>query len=248
MTDAPNSTSAVAPSLADQSVQNPAVQDRAVQDPAVPPTAALLDVADATVRLGGVSIVEDVTFRLVPGDLVLLTGANGAGKSTLLRALVGLLPASGDIAISGRTPASVDARRAFVFAPDEPALYEDLTLAEHARFTALVYGRPEAEERSIAWLGRFDLEGRMGEFPGTHSRGMRQKLALALALGLEMPLTMLDEPFNGLDLEAQQLLAAGLAARARAGGAVLLTGHQPELADALGATVLTLRDGRMVPA
>jgi ABC-2 type transport system ATP-binding protein len=210
------------------------------------PRAALLDVSDVTVRLGGVSIVEDVTFQVTPGDLVLLTGANGAGKSTLLRALVGLLPASGDIAIAGRPPASLDARRTFVFAPDEPALYEDLTLAEHAHFTALAYARPEAEQRGLAWLGRFDLEGRVGEFPGTHSRGMRQKLALALALGLEMPLTLLDEPFNGLDLEAQQLLAEGLAARTRAGGAVLLTGHQPELAGALDARVLALRDGRLV--
>lgn len=212
------------------------------------PPATLLDASAVTVRLGGVNIVEDVTFQVTPGDLVLLTGANGAGKSTLLRALVGLLPASGDIAIAGRPPASLDARRSFVFTPDEPALYEDLTLAEHGHFTALVYARPEAEERSIAWLGRFDLEGRVGEFPGTHSRGMRQKLALALALGLEMPLTLLDEPFNGLDLEAQQVLAEGLAARTRAGGAVLLTGHQPELAGALNARVLSLQGGRLVRA
>ena len=212
------------------------------------PGAAVLDVADVTVRLGGVSIVEGVTFQVMPGDLVLLTGANGAGKSTLLRALVGLLPASGDIAIAGRPPASLDARRTFVFAPDEPALYEDLTLAEHAHFSALVYARPESEQRSLAWLGRFDLEARTGEFPGTHSRGMRQKLALALALGLEMPLTLLDEPFNGLDLEAQRVLAEGLAARTSAGGAVLLTGHQPELAGALDARVLALRDGELVRA
>ena len=74
---------------------------------------------------------------------------------------------------------------------------------------------------------------------------MRQKLALALALGLALPLTLLDEPFNGLDLEAQELLAAGLARLAKDGGAVLLTGHQRELDDQLGAKVLELRDGRV---
>lgn len=212
------------------------------------PPATPLDASAVTVRLGGVSIVDDVTFQVAPGDLVLLTGANGAGKSTLLRALVGLLPASGDIAIAGRRPASLDARRTFVYAPDEPALYEDLTLAEHAHFTALVYARPEAEQRSLAWLERFDLGERTGEFPGMHSRGMRQKLALALVLGLEMPLVVLDEPFNGLDLDAQKLLAEGLAARARDGGAVLLTGHQPELAGALDARVLALHGGKLVRA
>lgn len=200
---------------------------------------------DLYVRLGGVTIVEEVTFSLLPGDLALLIGPNGAGKSTLLRSLVGLLPSGGDIEIAGRFPASLEARNSFVFVPDEPALYEDLTLAEHARFTALIYQRPEAEERAITWLRTFGLEERLEEFPGTHSRGMRQKLSLALALGLEMSLTMLDEPFNGLDVEAQELLGNALMQRAAAGGAVLLTGHQRELETLLDAKVMELREGHL---
>jgi len=205
----------------------------------------LLSASEVTIRLGGVAIVEEVDLTLAAGDLVLLTGPNGAGKSTLLRSLVGLLPASGDIEIAGRYPGSLEARAQFVFVPDEPALYEDLTLSEHARFNALIYQRPEAEERALAWLNEFGLEAKAGEFPGTHSRGMRQKLSLALALGLEMPITFLDEPFNGLDLESQELLAEGLARRAKDGGAVLLTGHQRELGALLGARMLELRDGKV---
>lgn len=208
-------------------------------------TSAILNVTDLTVRLGGVAIVEEVTFSLAGGGLALLIGPNGAGKSTMLRALVGLLPAGGDIEIAGRYPASIEARNAFVFVPDEPALYEDLTLAEHARFNALIYQRPESEERALAWLETFGLATKGDEFPGTHSRGMRQKLSLALALGLEMPLTMLDEPFNGLDVEAQELLADGLSRRAKGGGAVLLTGHQRELESLLSARVMELRDGHL---
>jgi ABC-2 type transport system ATP-binding protein len=209
-----------------------------------PPLAA----EGVTVRLGGAAIVEDATLTLEPGEVVLLTGPNGAGKSTLLRALAGLLPASGDVRIAGRLPSSLAARSAFVFAPDEPALYEDLTLDEHARFNAMLYRRPEAEARTHAWLDAFELGRKRGEFPGTHSRGMRQKLGLALALGLAMPVTLLDEPFNGLDLDAQERLAAGLADHAAAGGAVLLTGHQRELGGLLGARVLALRDGRLAAA
>ena len=205
----------------------------------------MLSAREVTVRLGGVVIVEEVELTMQPGDLVLLTGPNGAGKSTLLRALVGLLPASGDIEIVGRYPNSLDAKAQFVFTPDEPALYEDLTLAEHARFNALVYQRPESEERTLDWLERFGLAEKVEEFPGTHSRGMRQKLALSLALGLELPLTFLDEPFNGLDLDSQELLAAGLNGRAADGGAVLLTGHQRELGELLEAQVVELRDGRL---
>ncbi len=205
----------------------------------------MLSAREVTVRLGGVVIVEEVELTMQPGDLVLLTGPNGAGKSTLLRALVGLLPASGDIEIVGRYPNSLDAKAQFVFTPDEPALYEDLTLAEHARFNALVYQRPESEARTLDWLERFGLSAKVEEFPGTHSRGMRQKLALSLALGLELPLTFLDEPFNGLDLDSQELLADGLNSRAADGGAVLLTGHQRELGELLEARVVELRDGRL---
>lgn len=213
--------------------------------PTVAETSAILTASDVSVRLGGVVIVEEVELTLRPGDLVLLTGPNGAGKSTLLRALVGLLPSRGDIEIAGAYPNSLAARGSFVFTPDEPALYEDLTLAEHARFNALVYQRPEAEERTIEWLTSFGLADKLEEFPGTHSRGMRQKLALSLALGLEQPLTFLDEPFNGLDIDSQELLAAGLNRRAADGGAVFLTGHQRELGELLKARILELRDGRL---
>ncbi len=206
----------------------------------------LLQATELRVSLGGTPIVEDATFTLEAGELVLLVGPNGAGKSTLLRALVGLLPSRGDVDVLGRTAGGMSAREQFVFVPDEPALYEDLTLREHARFNALVYRRPEADERAVEWLERFGLAARLDEFPATHSRGMRQKLSLALALSLEQPLTLLDEPFNGLDLEAQELLADALQQRAAAGGAVLLTGHQQELGVRLAPRVLALEEGRLV--
>lgn len=223
-------------------------------DPAAPPTPdrsdaeAPLLASGVTVRLGGVAIVDDADLALAPGELVLLTGPNGAGKSTLLRALVGLLPSSGDIRIQGHPPTSLAARHAFVFAPDDPALYEDLTLVEHVRFQALLYGRPEAEPRTLAHLEAFDLTRRLAEFPGTHSRGMRQKLSIALTLGLGLPLTLLDEPFNGLDAQSQERLAAALGERAREGGAVLLTGHQRELGGLLRARIVALADGRLEAA
>ncbi len=213
-----------------------------------PPPAGALSTGDAAplslrgvaVRLGGVAIVEEFDLRLAPGDLVLLTGPNGAGKSTLLRAIAGLLPYSGDIEVGGRYPNSPAARELAVFVPDEPALYEDLTLAEHARFTAILYADPDSDTRCRHWLERFGLGGKLDEFPGTHSRGMRQKLSLSLALGLRPPLLMLDEPFNGLDRDAQENLAAGLFELCAAGGAVLLTGHQLELAGRLEARVVEL--------
>jgi len=213
--------------------------------PSGAPAAAALSVTGLSVRLSGTLIVEDVSFKLMPGEGALLTGPNGAGKSTLLRALVGLLPSSGDVEIAGLYPQTMAARARFVFVPDEPALYEDLTLREHLRFSTMLYQRPEAEERGLELLSRFGLAAKLDEYPGTHSRGMRQKLSLALALGLGMPLTLLDEPFNGLDLEAQELLAGAIRQRRDQGGAVLLTGHQRELGEVLGTRTLELKDGHL---
>ncbi len=212
---------------------------------AMPATDKPLAVQELTVKLGGTPIVSHVDLTLNRGELALLTGANGAGKSTLLRALVNLLPSNGEIFIDGLRPTSNDARSRFVFVPDEAALYEDLTLAEHMRFQSLIYAQPQAEERMSHWLDRFGLTTRTGEYPSTHSRGMRQKLALSLALGLDTPLLLLDEPYNGLDLESQSLLNEALQERCRHGGTVLLTGHQSELLDNLGARHLKLVDGQL---
>ncbi|MEX2502989.1 MAG: ABC transporter ATP-binding protein [Trueperaceae bacterium] len=205
--------------------------------------APLLEITDLSVTLGGERIVTDVHAVLRAGERLVLTGRNGAGKSTLLRALVGLLPHDGRVRIAGRPQNRIEARAAFAFVPDEPELYDDLTLREHVRFTVMLYRRPEDEERILAWLDAFRLADRLDESPGTHSRGMRQKTALAIALGLRTPLLLLDEPFAALDLEAQEQLASGLIERADEGSAVLLTGHQPGLVASLRARELRLEDG-----
>ena len=211
--------------------------------------ASILKMVDLEVVLARTQILENVNLT-VNAELVWLTGRNGAGKSTLMRALAGLLPFKGDVEILGHSPRSIEARSKFAFVPDEPALYEDLTLLEHCRFQALAYHQPEAEARMLEFLKQFNLENRLGEFPSSHSRGMRQKLSLSLCLGLALPLLVLDEPFNGLDAPAQALLSSALRDRVKAGQAVIVSAHQGDLAKTMlegsvKARVLLIEDGNL---
>lgn len=198
---------------------------------------------DVNVVLGGETILEDVDLDLRAGRTVLLRGPNGSGKSTLLRAIVGLLPCRGEITLFGEAPGSLPGRASFAFVADVPALFEDLTVGEHARFIGRAYDRAETEERTLGWLTAFELDDREDEFPGTHSRGMRHKLALALALGLEPRLLVLDEPFNTLDADARETLKDALTARAKAGLLNILSAHDAGIDTDLKATVVELRGG-----
>ncbi len=198
---------------------------------------------DVSVTLGGEMILEDVDLDLQAGRTVLLRGPNGSGKSTLLRAMVGLLPSRGEVTLFGAGPTTLPGRASFAYVADVPALFEDLTVGEHASFVSRAYDRPEAEEKIASWLEAFELEDREDEFPGTHSRGMRHKLALALALGLEPRMLVLDEPFNTLDADARETLTKALRARAKAGLLNVLSAHDAGIEVDLQATVVELRGG-----
>lgn len=216
----------------------------------MPASTVPLRVEQLSVTLSGSLVLRDVNLTVDSGELLWLTGHNGAGKSTLLRAICGLLPSTGDVWVSGASSRSLKARASFTYVPDEPALYEDLTLREHATFTALAYGDQVIETRVLAWVDRFHLTPFVDEFPGTHSRGMRQKLGLSLALGLQRPLILLDEPFNGLDAASQVTLVEGLRQALHQGSAIVLSAHQSDLGQALlgqvpRARVLTVADGEV---
>ena len=200
---------------------------------------------DVSVVFGGEAVLDDVDLVLPAGRTVLLRGPNGAGKSTLLRAIAGLLPFKGEILLFGARPRTLEGRAAFAFVADVPTLFEDLTVREHAAFLSRAYARPEAEERTLAWYERFELSERVDEFPGTHSRGMRHKAALALALGLEPELLLLDEPFNTLDADARVTLGEALRERAQQGHINLLSAHDQALERDLAADVVEVRGGHV---
>ena len=124
---------------------------------------------------GDFTAVDDLSFTVGAGEIVGLIGPNGAGKTTTLRALAGILKAtSGHVKVDGYDLAAepIEAKRRLAFMPDEPHLFEYLTLVEHLRLTARLYHVEEIESRGAALLDELELKGKENALPGELSRGM----------------------------------------------------------------------------
>jgi ABC-2 type transport system ATP-binding protein len=198
---------------------------------------------------GDFPAVQQLSFRVAPGDVLGLVGPNGAGKTTTLRSIAGILvPTEGRIRIDGidllAEPQAAKARLAFV--PDEPQLFDYLTVEEHLRFVGRLYGVADVERRIAPLLAELELEDRRRALPGELSRGMRQKLAIACGLLHDPSALLLDEPLTGLDPGGMRKMKATIAARARGGAAVILSSHLLHLVEELCTRLLLMQRGRIV--
>jgi len=168
--------------------------------------AALLEVRNLSVRYGKVEAVHDVSIEAGEGRIVSVIGPNGAGKTTLLGAIMGLLPAHGEIRYLGESVAAMDVEdrvaRGLVLVPEKRELFASMTVADNLELGAFARRR-EGEAATRRTLDevyqRFPrLLERRGQLAGTLSGGERQMLALGRALMGRPKLLMLDEPSLGL--------------------------------------------------
>ena len=208
-----------------------------------------LEVEGLSRSYGEFRAVQGLDFRVAAGEVLGLVGPNGAGKTTTLRCLAGILPpTAGVVRIGGhdvqREP--VAAKRALAYLPDEPRLFEYLTVWEHLNFTARLYqvAHWEAEGRSL--LEALELEGKQSALPGELSRGMKQKLSIACGFLHRPALVLLDEPLTGLDPLGIRRMKEALRHRAESGAALVLSSHLLPLVEELCSRVLILARGRPV--
>src|SRR5207244_7445379 len=134
---------------------------------------------------GDFTAVDDLSFEVAAGEIVGLIGPNGAGKTTTLRSLAGILrPTAGRLAIDGHDLGAdaLEAKRRLAFMPDEPHLFEYLTVEEHLRLVARLYAVTDFERRSRALIDELELAGKEQSLPGELSRGMRQEVVVACGL------------------------------------------------------------------
>jgi ABC-2 type transport system ATP-binding protein len=185
------------------------------------------------------------TFEVQPGEFVALIGPNGAGKTTFLNLAAGLLdPTSGGVEVAGETPGSLEARQALSFLPDTPVFYEDLSVVEHLEYVAALHGVTDATPRIDELIDRLGLDGWEDALGAELSKGMRQKVSIALALVRPFKVLLADEPLDGLDPPSREVLFAMLAETQAAGAAIVVSTHRPDVIAAAGRCV-AIRDGRL---
>jgi ABC-2 type transport system ATP-binding protein len=207
----------------------------------------VIHVAGLTKSYKDLVAVRELSFDVGPGEVLGLVGPNGAGKTSTLRCLAGILPAtSGTITIAGHPLETepVKAKREMAFVPDEPQLFEYLTVEEHLQFVARIYQVSNAASRSPVLLEELELTEHRQKLPGELSRGMRQKLAIACGLLHDPRVLLFDEPLTGLDPLSIRRTKDTILRRAREGAAVVLSSHLLHLVEELCTGVLIIGRGR----
>lgn len=216
----------------------------------IEPRSPAIEIEGLVAGYGGAPVLDSVSLTLARGELLAVLGGNGAGKSTLLKVLLGLLaPTRGQVRVFGTDPATdpSTARASVAYVPENVAVYPHLSGIENLRYLLGLAGRkPDAAALATA-LREVDLaEPAWTARASEYSKGMRQKLLIALAVLREAPLLLLDEPASGLDPEATGQLAALLARLRDAGKAILMVSHDLEATSAIADRYLFLAKGRVL--
>jgi ABC-2 type transport system ATP-binding protein len=209
----------------------------------------MIEVTGLTKSYGDFTAVRDLSFTVRPGEVLGLVGPNGAGKTTTLRCITGIIPPNtGAIRIAGHDLAAdpVSAKRALAFFPDEPRLFDYLTVRQHLAFIARVYGIRDHAAIAQPLLEEFEIADKADELPGALSRGMKQKLAIACGLLHNPSVLFFDEPLTGLDPLGIRRMKDSILKRARAGATIVLSSHLLHLLQEVCSHVLILKRGEKI--
>ncbi len=196
--------------------------------------------------------VDGVTFSLRPGDIGGLVGPNGAGKTTTMRCLAGLIPATaGQLSVAGcdltngGTAGLMELKRRLAYVPDDPPLFDDLTVGQHLEFIGRIYDVPDHRQKATELLDYFQLREKINSGATTLSRGMRQKLAICCAYLFDPSVLLLDEPMTGLDPPGIRRLLESIKERAKAGATVIISSHLLAMIQDVCTHLIVMQHGKL---
>lgn len=208
----------------------------------------MITVRNLSKKFGSVTAVDDLSFDVAQGQSVALWGENGAGKTTALRCLLGVIPYQGSILLGGYDTARQGkaARRLMGFVPQEISFHDDLTAWETLSFYYRLKKTSTGKEYVVQMLNRLGLVAYTAKRVRDLSGGMKQRLALVIALLADPPLLILDEPTANLDVKAREEFLALLAELKNLGKTLVFSSHRLEEVAILADRVLVIEAGRLV--
>jgi ABC-2 type transport system ATP-binding protein len=193
--------------------------------------------------------VAGISFEVKAGTVLGLVGPNGAGKTTTMRALAGIIaPTLGNLAIDGHDLAEepIAAKAALAYVPDDPKLFDQLTIWEHLQFMGAAYRVQGWQALGEELITQFELTEKRDSPCSDLSRGMRQKVAICCAYLHRPKAIMFDEPLTGLDPYGIRAIKDSIRKRAAEGAAIMISSHLLSLVEDLCTAILVLNKGRQV--
>ncbi|EHO51798.1 ABC transporter ATP-binding protein [Lentilactobacillus kisonensis] len=202
----------------------------------------MLQVNHINTFIGRKKIVKDVSFRVNPGSIVGLTGPNGAGKTTIMKTILGLTKFTGKISVENKSVTENDhgALTRVGALIEHPAIYPFLTGLENLK----LYSLDEADMNHVVSL--LGMTSYINNKSKDYSMGMKQKLGIAIALLNKPQLVILDEPMNGLDIEATILIRKIIKQYAAQGSAFLISSHVLGELQKVMTNVLLITEGKII--
>ena len=195
---------------------------------------------------GRLVALDDVSFTVPRGQAMALWGANGAGKTTALRCLLHLIPFEGTVLINEMNVAThgKEARQMIGFVPQNLSFHDSLSVSDTIQFYASLKKIPAGHDfRPL--LTRLQLNEHLDKLVGELSGGLKQRLALALALQSDPPILLLDEPTASLDHEGRRDFLMFVSELKQLGKTIVFTSHRLDEVTAIADRVLLLSDGKM---
>jgi ABC-2 type transport system ATP-binding protein len=212
--------------------------------------ADLVEIQSLQFAYGASKVLDGIDLRVGRGEVFAILGGNGAGKSTLLKLMLGMLqPQAGQLRIDGRDPVRDPdgVRRALAYVPESAAVYPHLSGLENVGYFLDLAGVRRSRAEIDAALDRVGLQADARDRRASgYSKGMRQKLVLALALLRDVGLVLMDEPGSGLDPDADAQLAEAIKRMRADGRSVVLVSHDLEAVTQLADRFVFLAHGRIV--
>jgi ABC-2 type transport system ATP-binding protein len=210
----------------------------------------VLEAVNLTKRYNSHVALDQLTLTIAPGEVFCLLGANGAGKTTTINLFLNFTaPSAGTARINGLDVVQqpLETKRYVAYIPEQVMLYPNLTGLENLEYFSALAGHDYPRDTLVALFRQVGLaSGTEDQRVGTYSKGMRQKVGIAIAMAKQAKALLLDEPTSGLDPKAANEFSALLEGLSADGVAVLMATHDLFRAKESGSRVGIMKHGRLV--